>query len=148
MQDLGTLDGQPVSLAFGINNQGQVVGIFEDFAGDNTTGFLWQDGVMTDLNTLIPPGSPLFIKEPVGINDRGEIVGFGLDSNGIDRAFLLTPCDEKHGDDEGCEEGGGENAVPQTSPAVRNASSRTLPQSLMRRMNRYHFPGPAFGPRN
>ena len=46
------LNGQPVSLAFGINNQGQVVGIFEDFAGDNTTGFLWQDGVMTE----VPPG--------------------------------------------------------------------------------------------
>jgi probable HAF family extracellular repeat protein len=91
MTDLGTLNGQPVSLAFGINNQGQVVGIFEDFAGDNTTGFLWQDGVMTDLNTLIPPGSPLFLKEPIAINDRGQIVGFGLLPNGDERAFLLTP---------------------------------------------------------
>jgi probable HAF family extracellular repeat protein len=147
MQDLGTLNGQPVSLAFDINNEGQIVGIFEDFAGDNTTGFLWQDGVMTDLNTLIPPGSPLFIKEPLGINDRGEIVGFGLDSNGNERAFLLTPCDEKLGD-EGCGEGGGESAVPENSPAVRNASSRPLPQSLMRRMNRYRFRGPTFGPKN
>jgi probable HAF family extracellular repeat protein len=91
MRDLGTLNGQPVSLAFGINNTGQVVGIFEDFAGDNTTGFLWQDGVMTDLNTLIPPGSPLFLKEPIGINDRGQIAGFGLLSDGEQRGFLLTP---------------------------------------------------------
>jgi probable HAF family extracellular repeat protein len=80
-----------VSLAFGINNKDQVVGIFEDFAGDNTTGFLWQDGVMTDLNTLIPPGSPLFLKEPIGINDRGQIAGFGLLSDGEQRGFLLTP---------------------------------------------------------
>jgi hypothetical protein len=76
---------------------------------------LWQDGVMTDLNTLIPPGSPLFIKEPVGINDRGQIVGFGLDSNGIDRAFLLTPCDEQNGE-RGCEEG--ENATGERSKVV------------------------------
>jgi probable HAF family extracellular repeat protein len=147
MKDLGTLNRQPVSNAFGINNQGQVVGIFEDFAGDNTTGFLWQDGVMTDLNTLIPPGSPLFLKEPIGINDREQIVGFGLDSNGNERAFLLTPCDENHrGED--CEESGGANVVPETSPAVRNTSVRTLPLPLMRWMNRYQTPGGAFGPRN
>lgn len=104
MTDLGTLNGQPVSLAFGINDQDQVVGIFEDFAGDNTTGFLWQGGVMTDLNTLIPPGSSLFLKEPVAINDRGEIVGFGLDSNGNERAFLLTPCDERQANGKDCGE--------------------------------------------
>jgi hypothetical protein len=46
---------------------------------------------MTDLNTLIPPGSPLFLKEPIGINDRGQIAGFGLLSDGEQRGFLLTP---------------------------------------------------------
>ena len=148
MQDLGTLNGQPVSLAFGINNKGQIVGIFEDFAGDNTTGFLWQDGVMTDLNTLIPPGSPLFLKEPIGINDRGQISGFGLLSNGEQRGFLLTPCDEDNANDEGCEEGGSEDAVPQTNPAPRDVSNGTLPQSLMRRMSRYHFPGRTFSPKD
>ncbi len=39
-------------------------------------------------------------------------------------------------------------AVAQRTPAVRNASSRTLPQSLMRRMNRNRFPGLAIGPRD
>src|SRR4029077_11906618 len=29
-----------------------------------------------------------------------------------------------------------------------DASSRTLPQSLLRRMSRYRFPGRAFGPKN
>jgi probable HAF family extracellular repeat protein len=134
MQDLGTLNGQPVSLAFGINNQTQIVGIFEDFAGDNTTGFLWQDGVMTDLNTLIPPRSSLFIKEPVGINDREEIVGFGLLADGVtQRGFLLTPCDEHHPGVAGCDcsmvEAG---TVPHTTPTKRETSSQIQLGPLLR----------------
>jgi hypothetical protein len=102
---------------------------------------------MTDLNTLIPPGSPLFLQEPESINDRGQIAGFGLLANGEQRGFLLTPCDEQNGE-RGCEEGGSENAVPQTNPASRDVPSRTLPQSLQRRMSRYRFPGRAFGPKD
>jgi probable HAF family extracellular repeat protein len=143
MQDLGTLNGQPVSLAFGINNKGQVVGIFEDFAGDNTTGFLWQDGVMTDLNTLIPPGSPLFLKEPVGINDRGQIVGFGLLADGEQRGFLLDPCDEERGNGD-CGENVASAAIPTRAdsvlatqhPAALTPSSR-LPVGML---NRLRFP--------
>jgi len=60
---------------------------------------------MTDLNTLIPPGSPLFLKEAVGINDHGQIAGFGLLSTGEARGFLLTPCDERRGDSK-CEDVG------------------------------------------
>jgi probable HAF family extracellular repeat protein len=144
MQDLGTLNGQPVSLAFGINNQSQIVGIFEDFAGDNTTGFLWENGVMTDLNTLIPPDSPLFLKEPVDINDSGEIVGFGLLSDGEQRGFLLTPCDEKHPDVEGCDYSL-MDASTATSAALapREAFGHMSRPALWRLSNRFRFP--AFG---
>jgi hypothetical protein len=38
--------------------------------------------------------------------------------------------------------------VPQTNPASSDVLSRKPLQSLMRGMNRYHFPDPAFGPRN
>jgi len=146
MSDLGNLPGLPTSFALGINNQGQVVGVSQDANGDDfsSVAFLWQNGVITDLNTLIPPGSPLFLQEPEGINDRGQIVGFGLLANGDQRGFLLTPCG---GDDDSCQ-GGNENTVLQTDPAVRNPSSPTLPSSLMRRMDRYHLPSSAFGPRN
>jgi hypothetical protein len=103
---------------------------------------------MSDLNTLIPANSPLFLIEALGINDRGQIVGFGFLSNGDGRAFLLNPCDEHHPGVEGCDYSMVEAsaAAAQTTPTVRNASSRTLPQSLMPRMSRYHFPGLAFGP--
>lgn len=155
MHDLGTLNDQPVSLAFSINNQTQIVGIFEDFTGDNTTGFLWQHGVMTDLNTLIPPGSPLFIKEPLGINDRSEIVGFGLDSNGNERAFLLTPCDEHHPGIKDCDYGMADvpDAV-RVSPMPRTPhSAASTPGSVrMGMLNRFRFsrsqrnPVPGAGP--
>ena len=53
MQDLGTLLGDCASLAIGINDGSQVGGPFWD-ASFNPRAFLWQSGVMTDLNT---PGS-------------------------------------------------------------------------------------------
>jgi hypothetical protein len=102
---------------------------------------------MTDLNTLISAGSPLYLLEAFGINDRGQIAGFGSLSNGDLRAYLLTPCDENHGDGEGCEEGGGESAMVQTNSIRHETPSGTRLQSLVRRMGRYRFPG-AFGPRN
>ena len=103
---------------------------------------------MTDLNELIPANSPLFLMEALSINDRGQIAGFGQLSNGEQLGFLLTPCDEKEGADTGCGEGGDGIAVPQTSLAVREAGSGTLPQSRLPWMNWYHLPSPAFGPRN
>ena len=37
--------------------------------------------------------------EAVGINDRGEIAGFGRLSNGEHRPFLLCPCNRDSEDD-------------------------------------------------
>jgi probable HAF family extracellular repeat protein len=67
----------------------------------NTRAFLWQSGVMTDLNTLIPPDSPLFLIEAVGtINSRGQIGGLALEkSTGEVHAFLLTPSNSEFASD-------------------------------------------------
>jgi hypothetical protein len=47
---------------------------------------------MTDLNTLIPADSPLFLLEATNINDRGVIVGVAVQiSTGEAHAFLATP---------------------------------------------------------
>jgi len=91
-QDLGTLPGIPGSLANGSNNKGQVVG-FSDDLNRNTVALLWQEGAMTDLNTLIPSNSHLFMLEALSINDRGQIAGFGKPTDGEHRGFLLTPCE-------------------------------------------------------
>jgi probable HAF family extracellular repeat protein len=123
MQDLGTLPGIPGSLANGINNRSQVVGFSDDFNG-NTVALLWQNCAMTNLNTLIPPNSPLFLLEALSINDRGQIAGFGQLSDGEHRGFLLTPCDEKEGGDKGYGEGGGGNAVSSNQPSSSQCSQR------------------------
>jgi len=94
MIDLGTLPGDFGSDADGINDLGQVVGGSWDADG-NDRAYLWQNGVMTDLNTLIPPDSPLYLIEATGtINDQGQIAGIGLTSAGEVHAFLATPTME------------------------------------------------------
>ena len=110
MTDLGTLPGDLESWANNINNKGQAVGT--SFPATGSRAFIWQNGVITDLNTLIPVGSPLYLLEAFGINDRGQIAGFGQLSDGALRAYVLEPCDE--GDD-GC--GGNAAAAPPASPA-------------------------------
>jgi probable HAF family extracellular repeat protein len=84
--DLGNLGGQLYSGANAINARGQVIGS-SDLAGDtnlfagpfsNTHGFLWQNGVMTDVGTLPGDGTSFAFS----INNKGQVVGLGS------RAFL------------------------------------------------------------
>jgi probable HAF family extracellular repeat protein len=91
VHDLGTLSGDVSSSAYGINNLNQVVGESCD-AENICRAFLWQDGVMTDLNALLPLDSPLDAVEALDINDSGEIVGQAYQwSNGDFPAFLAVP---------------------------------------------------------
>jgi probable HAF family extracellular repeat protein len=85
------------SWAWSINMRGQVVG--QSFGGVLPRAFLYQDGVMTDLNTLIQPSSPLHLVLANDINDRGEIVGFATDASGATVAFLAVPVDGDTRDD-------------------------------------------------
>jgi probable HAF family extracellular repeat protein len=92
IQDLGTLPGDAISEALGINEQGQVVGVSYGAGFTNPRAFIWQNGVMTDLNTLIPSNSSLYLQVGQEINDLGQIVGDATDqSTGKNPAFLLVP---------------------------------------------------------
>jgi len=98
--NLGILPGDGAAFATGINNRGQVVGSTFN-SGGWSRGFIWQDNVMTDLNTLIPEDSNLYIIAASNINERGQISGMatvltGSDANKI-HAILLTPVDERIG---------------------------------------------------
>ena len=90
MRDLGTLPGDPASLALGINDRGEVVGASLD-ASFNPRALLCEEGVMTDLNTRIAANpSGLYLLLAVSINSRGEIVGLAVTSAGL-HGFLATP---------------------------------------------------------
>jgi probable HAF family extracellular repeat protein len=92
--NLGILPGDGAAFATGINNRGQVVGSTFNSAGWSR-GFLWQDGMSTDLNALISRDSNLFIIAASNINERGQISGMAKVMSGPDEgtvhAILLTP---------------------------------------------------------
>jgi probable HAF family extracellular repeat protein len=91
MRDLGTLPGDLSSAAFSINDSGRVVGISLD-ANFNPRAYVWQNGVMTDLNTLIPTDPTLYLLIACSINAEGQIVGFGIDTiTGETHGYLATP---------------------------------------------------------
>lgn len=91
IQNLGTLPGDVYSEAHGINEQRQVVGTSCD-AGGNCRAFVWEDGVMKDLNALVAPGYTGVLTTAQDINDRGEITGRAfVASTGERPAFLATP---------------------------------------------------------
>ena len=92
--DLGTVDQDPCSFSSAINSKAQIVGAsLPGCAFDsNTRAFLWEDGSIFDLNTLISPGASLHLQWARDINDRGEIAGTGLDAEGNAHDFLLMPC--------------------------------------------------------
>lgn len=90
--DLGTLGGTN-SQGLGINASGEVVG-WADTSTNTQDGFLYSNGQMLDLNSLLTPSDSLLytITEATGINDHGQIVANGhVNVTGQDVAFLLNP---------------------------------------------------------
>jgi probable HAF family extracellular repeat protein len=97
MQDLGTLNETNINSAgFAVNDRGEVVGVsVEGNAGEGfPSAFLWRNGEMFDLNALIPADSPMHLAIAAGINEAGEIVGFGFTAGGV-HAFLAVPSDPR-----------------------------------------------------
>jgi probable HAF family extracellular repeat protein len=90
MTDLGTLPGDVFSFAFGINERDQIVGESCD-ASFNCRAFVRQDGVMNDLNALVPHSS-LSLTLAESINKDGEITGIAYDpATGGIPAYVAIP---------------------------------------------------------
>jgi probable HAF family extracellular repeat protein len=117
MTDLGTLPLEPTSVATSINDSGQIVG----YATNNETAggggsvfrespFLDQNGVMTDLNSLLPANSGWVLNKATAIDNVGEIVGTGT-LDGVVHAFLLHT--------------GSSTTTPTPSPTPTPAPTRT-----------------------
>jgi len=76
-----------------MNSCGAIVGSYGIFA-DYYRAFAWDEtGGFRDLNTLVPANSGWTLQEATGINDRGQIVGWGTFQKQEDAGFLLTPVD-------------------------------------------------------
>ena len=93
MTDLGTLGGMN-SYANAINSNGETVGYSWKTGVLGDYAFLYNDGLMTDLNTLIDPTSGWTLESAQAINDNGWIAGYGIGPDGQTQAFLLTPVPE------------------------------------------------------
>ena len=79
------------SSAFGINDFGEVVGVYSD---GGFRAFHWHNGIMRDLNDLIDPESGWHLSHARDINNAGSIVGRGT-YLGQTKPFLLIPIPEK-----------------------------------------------------
>jgi probable HAF family extracellular repeat protein len=127
MLDLGTLSGDVYSQALGINKSGQIVGVSYGANFATSRAFIIENGTMTDLNTLIPPSSGVYLLYANDINDQGIIAGGAcvLVSGGCGTEFPAYM------------------AMPTGSAAGRNAPARTpviLPTNVRRLIHQRAFP--------
>ena len=78
--------------AYAISGAGEIVGTSKVEDSDaGARAVRWRDGVIADLNALIPPNSGWTLLEAHDVNAQGWIVGGGL-KDGEHRAFLLRPA--------------------------------------------------------
>ncbi len=90
IQRLGKLPGDIRAEALGVNEKNQVVGLSRG-GPFLFRAFIWENGVMSDLNSMTVAGS-LFLLYANDINDRGEITGEAFDPKTLAApAFLGIP---------------------------------------------------------
>ncbi len=102
---LGSLGGTRGDVA-NINSAGQVVG-YSSNSGNQERAFIWHDGAMADLNTLLTnnllvDGANVVLNRATGINKKGDIVAYGnytyTDAQGLTktgtRTYLLKSVPE------------------------------------------------------
>jgi probable HAF family extracellular repeat protein len=121
MEDLDTLPNHAISQALGINKKGQIVGMSCATGFADCRAFIYENGEMTDLNTLVPgfSGHLVFAND---INDKGEITG----GTGDGLAFLAIPI-SKTGT-------ALTSAQVSTNPAEKGRLSENVRKMLLKRL--------------
>jgi probable HAF family extracellular repeat protein len=140
LHDLGTSAGLENSEATFINSNGQAVGYSFSCGVSTISAFLWEQGSMVDLNTLIPASSQFYLWAAGFISDRGEIAAFGTLPSGDTHVVLLIPCDENHPSIEGCDYNKVDaSAATSFRPTLREVPGNILPLVHSHRNNRFRF---------
>ena len=89
---LGSLDGLNTSEANDVNDSGLIVGYSWDgmHNGLDSRAWAWKAGEMFDLNDLLTEDSMFeLLIEATGVNNNGDIVGYGLLHDGTTSAFVI-----------------------------------------------------------
>ncbi len=89
---LGSLDGLNTSEANDVNDHGMIVGYSWDgtHSGLDSRAWAWVEGTMYDLNNLLEEGSMFsLLIEATGVNNNGDIVGYGQLHDGSISAFVI-----------------------------------------------------------
>jgi hypothetical protein len=97
MQSVFSFTSYYASQVYGVNDSGDIVGMYGGaengpFAGSQA--FLWSaSGGFEDLNSFVDSsGAGWDLEYATGINDAGDIVGWGTNASGFyQEGFLLTP---------------------------------------------------------
>ncbi|MFO0907146.1 MAG: hypothetical protein U0794_02080 [Isosphaeraceae bacterium] len=103
ISEIGTLTNPSTGSAYrfsranDINKLGLAVGTASTFEGFSGRAFVWDSARgIRDLNDLIAPGSGWVLTSAEGVNEQGQIVGYGT-FGGQTRAFVLTAVPEPAG---------------------------------------------------
>jgi probable HAF family extracellular repeat protein len=143
MTNLGVFPGDVHSVAVGINDKGQIVGDSCD-ASFSCRAVLWQNGTLTDLNSLVHDPTAPYLENGNSINLRGQIAGkTTVQGTPIADAYLAIPCDDDHSDKEGCEEQArGKSAERgEIGEKVKDTPAENVRKLLQQRLgSRYHIP--------
>lgn len=152
MTDVGTVGADPCSNGFAINASGQSVGTSTDCHGSVLHLFLWENGSIVDLSALVRPGSDLTFTDPVMINNKGEIAGTGVTSDGNLRAALLIPdgdCDNNCEDRIAASQNNASIALnPATTKVDRESPVRSVERLRNMMRQRFALPRQPAGPRD
>ncbi len=93
IKPLGALPGHVHSEAYGINEHRQVVGISCDADFVDCRAVVWENGVVTDLNTVKQTSYTARLEQGKDIDEDGEITGRAIDPvTGVRTAFVAHPA--------------------------------------------------------